>query len=253
MTGKRSIAASAVVILALSLTAGAAPAREDRPTGYLAPEALPDSLVLLAPPPAADSAEAAAERAWFTESRALDGSPRWKQAAADAEVFGDRAHAGLACAAGLAITVKDTPVLSRMLDRMVVDAGRSVGGAKAKYSRLRPLVGHDEAPICVPREAWMQTNPSYPSSNAAAGWAWALVLAELLPRQATPIIARGLAFGENRAVCGLHWPSDITAGRTMGAALVARLHADPAFLKDLETAKAELAAAPAPEGCEGQS
>lgn len=249
MNGKRNLAASSAVALALILAAGAAPAREDRPAGYLAPATLPDSLVLLSPPPAVDSPEAASERAYFTESRALAGTPRWRQAADDAEAFGDKAHASLACAAGLAITVKDTPTLSRMFDRMVIDAGQSVGGAKTRYNRPRPLVGHDDAPICVPREAWMQTNPSYPSSSAAAGWAWSLVLAELLPRKATPIIARGLAAGESRAICGLHWPSDVAAGRTMGAALVARLHADAAFLKDLETAKAELAAAPPPEGC----
>ena len=239
------------IVLALTLAAGAAPAREERPTGYLAPDALPDSLVLLAPPPAPDSPEAAAERAYFLETRALAGTPRWRQAADDAEAFGDKAHASFACAAGVAITMKDTPALSRLLDRMTVDAGQSVGGAKTRYNRPRPLVGHDDAPVCVPREAWMQTNPSYPSSSAAAGWAWALVLAELLPAKATPIIARGLAAGESRAICGLHWPSDVAAGRTMGSALVARLHANPDFLKDLETAKAELAAAPAPEGCGG--
>lgn len=249
MIGMRNVAVSGAVLLALILTAGAAPAREDRPTGYLAPEALPDSLVLLGPPPAVDSREAAAERDYFIATRALAGAPRWAQAAADAEAFGDKAHASFACAAGVAITAKDTPVLSHMLDRMVIDAGRSVGGAKAKYNRPRPLVGHDDAPICVPREAWMQTNPSYPSSSAEAGWAWALVLAELLPQKASPIIARGLAVGESRAICGLHYPSDVTAGQTMGAALVARLHADPAFLADMETAKAELAKAPAAEGC----
>ncbi|MFZ4606653.1 MAG: acid phosphatase [Caulobacter sp.] len=251
MIGRRTLAIGGALALALSLSAGAAPAREERPSGYLAPDALPDSLVLLPPPPAPDSAEAAAERAYFLETRALADTPRWRQAADDAEAFGDKAHAGLACAAGVAITVKDTPTLSRMLDRMTVDAGQSVGGAKTTYNRIRPLVGHDEAPICVPREAWMQTNPSYPSSSAAAGWAWSLVLAELLPKTATPIITRGLAAGESRAICGLHWPSDVTAGRTMGAALVARLHADPAFLKDLETAKTELARSPAPEGCGG--
>lgn len=251
MAGGRTLAIGGAITLALALTAGAAPAREERPAGYLAPAALPDSLVLLPPPPAPDSAEAAAERAYFLETRALAGTPRWRQAADDAEAFGDKAHASFACAAGVAITVKETPTLSRMLDRMTVDAGQSVGGAKTTYSRPRPLVGHDDAPICVPREAWMQTNPSYPSSSAAAGWAWALVLAELLPKTATPIIRRGLAAGESRAICGLHWPSDVAAGRTMGAALVARLHADPAFLKDLETAKAELASAPPPEGCGG--
>ena len=247
MIGGRTIAAAAIV--ALTLTAGVVLARDERPTGYLATEALPDSLALLPPPPAAGSPEAVAEAAYFLETRKLAGTPRWAQAAVDAEPFGDKAHASLACAAGVAITVKDTPTLSRMLDRMVIDAGRSVGGAKARYNRLRPLVGHDDAPICVPREDWMQTNPSYPSSSAEAGWAWALVLAELLPQKATPIIARGLAIGESRAICGLHYPSDVTAGQTMAAALVARLHADPVFMADLDVAEAELAKAPPATGC----
>ena len=39
-----------------------------------------------------------------------------------------------------------------------------------------------------------------------------------------------------------HWESDVNAGRTIGAATVARLHAEPAFLADLEATKAELKA-----------
>ena len=43
--------------------------------------------------------------------------------------------------------------------------------------------------------------------------------------------------------CGVHYPSDVEAGRTVGAALVARLHAEPQFLADMAAAKAELATA----------
>lgn len=248
MIGLRTIVSGTA--LALTLTV-AVMAQDARPPGYLAAEAVPDSLALIPPPPTAGSSEAAAEAAYFVETRKLAGTPRWAQAAADAEVFGDKGHIGLACAAGVAITVEDTPTLSRMMDRMVIDAGHSVAAAKTRYTRLRPMVGHDDAPLCVPREVWMKTNPSYPSSNAEVGWAWALVLAELAPQKATPILARGLAIGENRAICGLHYPSDISAGQTMGAALVARLHADPAFMADLQTAKAELAKAPPAAGCGG--
>ena len=56
------------------------------------------------------------------------------------------------------------------------------------------------------------------------------------------ILARGRAFGESRIVCNHHWYSDVVWGRFMGAATVARLHADPTFLADLEAAKAEFAA-----------
>jgi acid phosphatase (class A) len=41
-------------------------------------------------------------------------------------------------------------------------------------------------------------------------------------------------------VCNAHWHSDVAAGRTMGAATVARLHANEGFLVDLEAAKQEI-------------
>ena len=46
-------------------------------------------------------------------------------------------------------------------------------------------------------------------------------------------------------VCGVHFPSDIEAGRTTGSALVAALHADPGFQAAFSAAKAELADAEA--------
>ena len=238
------------LLVALTLTA-AVVAREDRPTAYLSAEATPDPLLIVGGPPAETSSQAAAERAYFLETRALEGSPRWKQAAADAELFGDVGHASFACAIGKAITVKDTPTLSRLMDRLVMDAARSVGILKTTFKRARPMVGHDDAPLCVAREAWMTTNSSYASSNAAAGWAWALVLAEIAPDQASSVLVRGREYGENRVICGLHYASDIIAGQTMASATVARLHANPEFMKDLETARAELAKAPPAQGCGG--
>jgi len=236
--------AAALTLIAL----GPVAAQGERPVGYLAAEALPDSLMIVSPPPSDDSETVRAETAGFLASRELEGSPRWAQAAADAELFGDKAHASFGCAAGIDITVATTPTLSRMLDRVVIDAGRSTGAAKDVYKRTRPMIGND-APLCLPREDWMVTNGSYPSGHAAAGWAWALVLAELLPGQANAILMRGREFGDSRAVCGLHYPSDVAAGQVMGAATVARLHADAAFLKDLEVARAEVAKAPPPTGC----
>ena len=50
-------------------------------------------------------------------------------------------------------------------------------------------------------------------------------------------------FGQSRLVCEAHWQSDIDAGRVIAAATVARLHADQAFMADLEAARAEVASA----------
>ena len=58
----------------------------------------------------------------------------------------------------------------------------------------------------------------------------------------------GKAIGDSRVVCGVHFQSDVEAGRVIGSAMVARLHADPQFQADLARAKAELAKAPAAAG-----
>jgi acid phosphatase (class A) len=42
-------------------------------------------------------------------------------------------------------------------------------------------------------------------------------------------------------ICGVHYQSDVEAGRMLGASMVAAEHADPAFRADLAAAKAELA------------
>jgi acid phosphatase (class A) len=72
------------------------------------------------------------------------------------------------------------------------------------------------------------------------GWAWALILTELFPDHADAITKRGWEYGISRMVCNVHWHSDVVAGRTMGAATVARLHADREFVADLEAAKREV-------------
>lgn len=40
---------------------------------------------------------------------------------------------------------------------------------------------------------------------------------------------------------GAHWQSDVDAGRVVGSAAVARMHASPEFQADMAAAKAEFA------------
>ena len=120
---------------------------------------------------------------------------------------------------------------------------RTVGSpAKAHFNRLRPLIGNDK-PICVPREDWMKTNMSYPSGHSMTVWAWALILTEAAPERADDLLRVGREGGDSRVVCGVHFPSDVEAGRTVAAGMVARLHADQEFMGDLARVKAEVAAA----------
>ena len=68
----------------------------------------------------------------------------------------------------------------------------------------------------------------------------------------------GLAFGRSRVVCGVHWASDVEAGRIVGAATVSRLHTIPVYLEQLALARKEVEAARAagaksPLDCEAQA
>ena len=71
------------------------------------------------------------------------------------------------------------------------------------------------------------------------------MLAELMPERATPILARGRAYGESRMICGAHNASAVDAGQRVAAATFAALHGSADFRADMDAARAELAALPA--------
>ena len=216
-------------------------------TGYLSSDAL-DGKAILGPPPAADSALGKADRAIYEATRALDGSSRWRDAQQDNDLWTGGAQRRLSCALGRDLAAATMTRTRRLLHRVELDVHTIGTPPKDYYARLRPPIG-DSQPLCVPRASWMRTNASYPSGHAMAGWAWALILAEIAPAKASALMVAGREIGQSRVVCGVHFPSDVAAGRDLGAAMVARLHAERAFQADLRAAKLELAKAPPPRDC----
>jgi acid phosphatase (class A) len=209
--------------------------------GYLNPEVLPNSLELLPPPPAEDSAAMALDEEVSRKSFTLRDTPRWILAAEDANLMFPEAAGTFSCALGIPVTEEDMPHLYMLLRRTLTDAGLSTYTAKNHYKRARPFMVNNE-PTCKPEEEdLLRKDGSYPSGHTAIGWAWALILTEIAPDRADAIFSRGRAFGESRIICNVHWHSDVTEGRFMGAAAVAQMHADPAFREELEAAKAEYA------------
>jgi acid phosphatase (class A) len=221
--------------------AGPAPSKL---TGYLSTGDI-DGQTVIGPPPAADSPRGKADRAVYLETRGLEGSPRWRQAIKDNDLWGGGALERYACALGAPIDAAALPKTYHLLQRVELDA-RTVGTPpKEHYNRTRPLIG-DDRPVCVKREAWMSTNASYPSGHAMVGWAWGLVLGELAPAKASGLLEAGREIGDSRVICGVHYQSDVEAGRMLGAAMVAREHADAQFRADFAAAKAEIAKARGP-------
>ncbi len=211
--------------------------------GYLAEDAIPNSLIQVPPPPAAGSAALALDENIAQRSFALYGTPRWQLAISDADLSFPHAANTFSCALGVAVSQTDTPRLYRLLHRSLTDLGKSTGAAKRHYQRTRPFVLNNK-PMCPPEDRdKLEHDGSYPSGHNAIGWGWALILAEISPQQTDALLVRGRNFGESRNVCNVHWHSDVMQGRLVGAGTVARLHADPVFRADLLAARDEIAAA----------
>jgi len=209
--------------------------------GYLSRAQIPDSLALLPPPPAQGSAAYAADVEAYRALTALQGSARGRQATRDAELHFPQAAGAFACALGVTISEQATPNLNMLLRRTLTDVGVVAYKAKEKYQRTRPFVAFD-APSCTPAdEAMLRKDGSYPSGHSALGWAWALMLTELAPERTDALLQRGRSFGQSRGICGVHWKSDIEAGRLVGSATVARLHDSAVFRAQMAAARDELA------------
>jgi acid phosphatase (class A) len=237
-----NVVLAAALALTACATADTAPAPTPPPvvhptTGERNPAVQVDALVFIPPPPEANGALELAERAivrgpWSAERR--------QQALEDNAID---PFAAFDSVLGPNFTAANFPATFAVLDR----AGRAAGFAgdpvKFRYERARPFLSDSAITPCIPDEPRLRASFSYPSGHAALGFAWALVLAELVPARADAIIERGRDFTWSRVVCGVHYPSDVEAGRIVAAAAIARIHADPDFQRELAAARAELAAA----------
>jgi acid phosphatase (class A) len=122
------------------------------------------------------------------------------------------------------------------------DAESVVKLAKKHWNRTRPF---RQDPVDVklqtddPGEVPAPTSSSYPSGHATDGILFALVLSDLAPQFKDKLIARGIQYGNDRVVLGVHFPSDVAAGRALGQAIYAVLKDKKAYQDDLAAAKAQ--------------
>ena len=210
--------------------------------GYLDPKALPNSLALIPPPPVLGSAAFAHDEDVARATFGLRDTPRFALAGSDFDLRLAKLTDDFSCALSAQITEANAPYLTTLLRRSFSDLALSTYAAKTYYQRKRPFQ-LDQGPMGVPEyRAQLEKDPSYPSGHTAIGWGFALILSELWPDRADEILARGRAFGESRMVVNHHWYSDVDWGRVVGAATVARLHANPTFRADLDAARDEVAA-----------
>jgi acid phosphatase (class A) len=213
------------------LAAGPAPAQDARPH-FLPPDAI-DIAALLPPPPATDSSITKAELAEVLRLQTAATPAEKAQAVSDAKesVF------FFADVLGPNFTADKLPITLTFLQSVQKAEGEFVNPAKKIFGRPRPPLVDPAIKSC---ETSMSASPSYPSGHATFGWLEGIVLARMVPEKSAEIFARAAMFAHNRLVCGVHYPSDIEAGRISGTVIAAMLMDNPTFRAEFPPARDEL-------------
>jgi len=217
-----------LAIPALALFLFHAPLRAEAP--LIQPTDL-DVKSLLAPPPAQGSSEEQAEIAQIL---------RWQATRTPLEVARSQAEEEVTVFAfadvlGPWFTEHDLPTTATLMQRVQKDAKAFTNDAKKIWNRKRPPLVDSRIKPCVS----LEKSGSYPSGHATRGILWATLLAEIFPDKRDALLARGTQIGDDRALAGMHYASDVVAGQKLGAAIAAKLLADPNFKAELDKAKAE--------------
>ena len=209
-----------------------------------------DATALLEPPPAVGSEAAQRDLQTVLEAqRAAHTAGTTARAVGDAEIncarFVDAMNPQSRAAA---VTVDGAAALA-WVTRAAQQVSAATRAPKRHWQRPRPFIVSSEverlgdvaADNPLPADlAFERDHTSYPSGHAAFGMACAIVLAQMLPEQGAALFARGRSYGDSRVIVGAHFPSDVEAGRVVGAAAAAIMLKNEQFQRDLAKARVAL-------------
>lgn len=136
---------------------------------------------------------------------------------------------------------QNLPITRQVMDEAKANAGQVTTAAKDLYKRIRPPVADPRIHACVP----LEHSFSYPSGHTVAGIVWATLLSEIFPEKRDALMARGRQIGDDRALAGMHYPTDVIAGRKLGEEIARRLLANESFKAEFAKARQECLAAAA--------
>ena len=213
--------------------------RVEKYTGYLTQQEVPNDLVYLPAPPDSSSEACLADKAIYEKSKSLRSGKRGMQAIRDVSTDTDSILHSFSEAFGMEITPTATPAIYELIARSKNDIRLGVNYGKRAYMRTRPYVYFNESTPLPEEDEELRHTGSYPSGHSVRGWGIALLLAEINPERQNEILERGYQYGQSRVILGFHYQSDVDAARLVASAVVARLHADKDFEKQMKRARKE--------------
>jgi acid phosphatase (class A) len=129
----------------------------------------------------------------------------------------------------------DLPETAEFLSQVTSQAAAVSATAKDYYNRPRPYAVDARIDPCLGRPE----SPSYPSGHSTDAMTLALVLSEMFPEHKDALIAQGKQIGDDRVLGGVHYPSDVDAGRILAKAIFAKMMDSPDFKAAMGKAKDE--------------
>jgi acid phosphatase (class A) len=223
----------AVILFAVSGGAGLRALAEDAKP-FISSKDL-DLVQFLPPPPANDSAQTKAELGELLTiqvTRTPDMEARAKaDAVEDIWRFSD--------VMGPKFTAAALPKVTAFFARVVETEGAVVDPAKDVWKRPRPHLYSDLVHPVVP----LSKSGAYPSGHATVGTLMGVVLSDMVPEQRAAIMTRAWEFATNRLVGGIHFRSDIEAGRIAGYLIAEKIMERDDFKAEFAAARQELRAA----------
>ncbi len=213
-----------VLLSLLSLPGRAATPRLD----YLSADALPiDTVVSAFPDP--NSAEQQTDMSQVLAYQSSRTSDDCKRANTEASIslnsFFGPAYGPL--------TKAEVTQWKTFFNKVLVDADYFAEATKDYWQRPRPFSENSQVQPCIPKPSGY----SYPSGHATISGVWARVLAKLDPSRAQAFMDRADQIALDRVMGGVHYPTDIAAGKALAEQVAEKLFANSDFQTDFDAAK----------------
>lgn len=126
--------------------------------------------------------------------------------------------------------------VEKIFSKVRTDTGSIVYLLKEKYKRPRPFLRDPALTPCIAKASGY----SYPSGHAATARVFGLMLSALVPANAGTYMRYADLSALNRVISGVHHPSDIEAGKTLGDAIYKALRQNNNFNADMDTLRRDL-------------
>jgi len=234
-----------LLLLLLSSTTGFAQTGENTTTVnrshesgfYTKNDSLPNIVRILPHHPTLDSPLFYNDWYQYTWGKKMRIGKRYEQAVEDADY--NKLKTSFSGAMGIEISPTNTPEIWKLLDSLMADLKKGTSKAKNYYNRRRPFAQFNEVSGTPESDKYLRDKPSFPSSHTTVGWGLGLVLAEINPECMDSIFSRAYQIGVSRVIVGVHYQSDVDAGRLVASMVISQLHSKPEFTKQLAKAKNE--------------